>query len=372
MNKEDVIPQSMEPDNNMEQDARLLFTCEQAMLRKKYPQPSVDTEWGKFRKETIASEIEKPAVAVQKKKSHKTRYFVLGSLSGIAATLLLVIGFQWQADKANQPIMIFTAEETTPQVTLGTDLQPQGVAIAEIKKEAAQNIIIKPHEVDFRQVAASPKYIPTQVITTPRGKDYQVILNDGTEVLLNAESKLTFPRKFTGSRRVVKLEGEAYFKIAKNEQMPFIVETERTSTRALGTEFNVKAYKNTESHVTLINGSVVVNMPEINKEVTLVPGQEVVVDQEVFKVKDVDVNYYVQWKDGYFYFDNVPLVEVLCDLGRWYNVNIEIEKPSLMSYRLHFIADRKAAIDEVVENLNSFSYLSAIKTGNKITIGLKK
>lgn len=362
----------MEPDNNMEQDARLLFDCEQAMLRKKYPHPSVDDEWGKFRKEIITSEMEKPVIPAPKKKSHKTRYFVLGSLSGIAATLLLVIGFQWQANKAEQPIVIFTAEETSAQVMLGTDLQPEGMPIAEVKKEAVQDIIINPHAADFRQVTISPKESPTQIITTPRGKDYQVILSDGTEVLLNAESKLIFPKKFSGSRRVVKLVGEAYFKIAKNEHMPFIVETERTSTRALGTEFNVKAYKNTESHVTLINGAIVVNMPEINKEVTLVPGQEVVVDQEVFKVKDVDVNYYVQWKDGYFYFDNVPLVEVLCDLGRWYNVNIEIEKPSLMSYRLHFIADRKADINEVVENLNSFSYLSAIKTGNKITIGLKK
>lgn len=368
-----MIPQNIESDNYNEQDVHLIFDCEQAMLRKKYAQPAIDDEWEKFRQGLASPATEAPvAPPHDKKKNHKILFFTLGSLSGVAATLLLVFLFQWQRTADEQPLMIFTAENSAQQITLGTDSHPQGMAISEIKKEDAEGVIVKPHEADFRPTTVIPNEIQTQVIRTPRGKEYQVILSDGTEVLLNAESKLIFPNKFCGSRRVVRLEGEAYFKVARNEQMPFIVETEKTSTRALGTEFNIKAYKNAESHVTLINGSVLVNIPGTDQEVTLTPGQEATAAEETLKVKDVDTNYYVQWKEGYFYFDNVPLVEILCDLGRWYNVNIEIEKASLMSYRLHFIADRKAGIDEIIENLNSFNYLSAIKNGNKITIGLKK
>ena len=86
----------------------------------------------------------------------------------------------------------------------------------------------------------------------------------------------------------------------------------------------------------------------------------------------VDTEGYIQWKDGYFYFDNVPLIDVVRDLGRWYNVNIEIRNNSLMSYRLHFIASRKASIKEFVDNLNEFNYLHVVHKDNKLIIDRKK
>ena len=102
------------------------------------------------------------------------------------------------------------------------------------------------------------------------------------------------------------------------------------------------------------------------------PGQDVTINgKSSFDVSSVDTEYYVQWKEGFFYFDNVPLVEVLKELGRWYNVDIQITDNSLMSYRLHFIADRGASIAQVVDNLNGFSYLKVVSEREKLVVSKK-
>jgi ferric-dicitrate binding protein FerR (iron transport regulator) len=124
--------------------------------------------------------------------------------------------------------------------------------------------------------------------------------------------------------------------------------------------------------VTLVSGQVVVDNLMNHERVTMKPGQDVTLNkQQRFDVSAVDTEYYIQWKEGYFYFDNLPLVEVLKELGRWYNVDIRITDNSLMSYRLHFIADRSASIDQVVENLNGFSYLQVYKNGDGIVVSPK-
>lgn len=185
---------------------------------------------------------------------------------------------------------------------------------------------------------------------------------------MNADSKLTFPTCFSGKARTVLLEGEAYFKVAKNPDMPFVVKTDKMNTTALGTEFNVKAYHGAVPHVTLVEGVVLVDVPEVKKNVRLAPSEEISLNDKTVNIRNIDPQYYIQWKDGFFYYDNVALGEILSDIGRWYNINIEIEKPALMSYRLHFVVNRDAVIDEVINSLNDFTYLDAVKSGNKITV----
>lgn len=360
--------------NNKEfySDDRLAFECEQALLRGKYPNPSVKTEWNKF-KQSIESTQPLETHIIKKTHSTKTRYFVLGTLSGIAVTMLLLMIFRWQ-DKQMQdhPVSIFVAQQGMQEVTMSMGKNQERI-ISDAKsvvQDPLKGVLVTYKETDFSKVKGED--VKMRTITTPCGKDYRIVLNDGTEVLMNADSKLTFPTQFEGKERLVHLEGEAYFKVAKNKAMPFVVNTDKMNTRALGTEFNVKAYKGFNPQVTLIEGVVVVSVADINKEVRLSPGEEITYSNNKVNVKNVDAEYYNQWKEGFFYFDNVPLVEVLTDLGRWYNVNIEIEKASLMSYRLHFIVNRNSGIDEVVENLNNFSYLSAQKNKNKISISEKK
>lgn len=353
-------------------DDRLAFECEQALLRGKYPNPSVKAEWNKF-KQSVEFTQSIEAHVIRKNHFPKARYFVLGTLAGIAATVLLLMVFRWQ-DKQMQdrPVSIFIAHQGVQEVTISLDENQERILsdAKSVVQDPVKGALVTYKEADFSKV--KDEVVKMRTITTPCGKDYRIVLNDGTEVLMNADSKLTFPSQFQGKERLVHLEGEAYFKVAQNKEMPFVVNTDKMNTRALGTEFNVKAYKNFNPHVTLIEGVVIVSVADIKKEVRLSPGEEITYSNNIVNVKNVDAEYYNQWKEGFFYFDNVPLVEVLTDLGRWYNVNIEIEKASLMSYRLHFIVNRNSGIDEIVENLNNFSYLSARKNKNTIAISEKK
>lgn len=362
------------PDETFFSDDRLAFECRQAMLRKEYTEPAVDVEWSKFygsiHPVSPSADLDKKP-RLHKKKL-KTRYFTFGSLAGVAAAILLVLVFRWYDFYLdNRPVTVFVAQGRAQEIVMHIgDGRQTILASANKVNDPLSGVVVTSHKADFRQVLNGK--IQMRTIKTPYGKDYRVVLQDGTEVIMNADSKLTFPTRFSGTERVVLLEGEAYFKVAKNPAMPFLVKTDKINTRALGTEFNVRAYKGSDPHVTLIEGVVVVDVPEMKKDMRLLPSDDVSLSNKTLKLKTVDPQYYIQWKDGFLYYDNVALGEVLSDIGRWYNVDIDIEKPALMSYRLHFVVNRGSGIEEVVENLNDFKYLQVVQKGNKILIGEKK
>ncbi len=160
-------------------------------------------------------------------------------------------------------------------------------------------------------------------IVIPRKGEYKIVLSDGTTIWLNAESKLKYPQKFKGKERRVFLQGEAYFEVTHNNNMPFVVETEAQELTVLGTKFNIVAFPE-ESTVqsTLVSGSVKINVKESDKKVLLIPGQQAIVDKEsqLLKVNSVDVTEIIAWKEGFFSLENVTMDEFLNRLSRWYDV----------------------------------------------------
>lgn len=344
-------------------DASLLVGYKEAKQRKEAPLPDAGKAWQSFHSAQIAP--------VQERRRRHIGAWIYAS-TAVAAVLAVVFILKFTQFGTNiidttKPMMAFVADNT-PQVITMSEAGGQTSVLG--GQSQHNGIVINNQVADFSHSAVTSSQVRT--ISTPRGKSYKVILRDGTMVLMNADSKLTFPTAFEGNQRVVKLVGEAYFKVSKDAKHPFIVQTEKVMTRVLGTEFNLRAYPAADTHVTLITGSVIVNNRANNKQVKLVPGQDASLrNGQDFDVTVVDTDYYIQWKDGFFYFDNLPLVEVMKELGRWYNVDIEIRDNSLMSYRLHFIAERQASIDQVVENLNGFGYLSVVRKGQKIIISKK-
>lgn len=161
-------------------------------------------------------------------------------------------------------------------------------------------------------------------LSTPIGGQYNIILADGTKVYLNAVSSIKYPTQFNGDKRVVELEGEAYFEVAKNKNKPFIVKSNNQSIEVLGTHFNVHSYNN-ESVVktTLLEGSVAVTYK--NQKAILKPGQQSNVSDNFskIKVKEVDPEEAVAWKNGRFKFDNADLKNVMRQLERWYGIKVE-------------------------------------------------
>lgn len=160
-------------------------------------------------------------------------------------------------------------------------------------------------------------------ITTPRGGQYQVVLEDGTKVWLNAASSIRFPQAFTGNDRQVELTGEAYFEVAKNKAKPFIVQANGTRVQVLGTHFNINAYSdNNNVTTTLLEGSV--RMASGGSTVMLAPGQQgVVVNGSTIKVGNADIQQTMAWKNGLFIFRDLNIVEVMKQVGRWYDVDVE-------------------------------------------------
>lgn len=161
-------------------------------------------------------------------------------------------------------------------------------------------------------------------LSTPTGGQYNIVLADGTKVYLNTVSSIKYPTQFNGDQRVVELEGEAYFEVAKNKNKPFIVKSSNQSIEVLGTHFNVHAYNNESVlKTTLLEGSVAVSYK--NQKSILKPGQQSSVSDNFAKIKirEVDTEAAIAWKNGRFKFDNADLKTVMKQLERWYGIKVE-------------------------------------------------
>lgn len=163
-------------------------------------------------------------------------------------------------------------------------------------------------------------------ITTPRGGQYQVTLADGTAVWLNAQSSIRFPVVFTGSERRVEITGEAYFEVAKNTAMPFIVKTTASTVEVLGTHFNVNAYDDELSvKTTLVEGKVKVTSAASRQSEFLLPGQQSDITQNgaIAVNLHADTEEALAWKNGRFQFKSADLKSILRQLQRWYDADVE-------------------------------------------------
>lgn len=164
-------------------------------------------------------------------------------------------------------------------------------------------------------------------VTVPRGTGhYRVVLSDGSVVWLNSDSHLEYPVNFSKGERRVKIRGEAYFEVARDEMKSFIVETPLQSISVLGTKFNVAAYPSESVQTTLISGSVKV-VPENGAEaVILIPGEQSVLDATTgeLSVCKVSVSDVISWKSGITSIDNMSLSKILKVISRTYDVDFEL------------------------------------------------
>ena len=162
------------------------------------------------------------------------------------------------------------------------------------------------------------------ILTTPKGGQYQLTLVDGTKVWLNAASSLKFPTVFSGSERIVELTGEAYFEVAHNYKQPFIVKTARQVVQDIGTQFDINSYADEDIvSTTLVEGSV--KIYDAKGQTMIKPGQQYVLkSDESSEVKnDVDVEEITAWKSGMFQFNNANIKTIMRQIGRWYDVDVE-------------------------------------------------
>ncbi|MBL7965551.1 MAG: FecR family protein [Prolixibacteraceae bacterium] len=184
----------------------------------------------------------------------------------------------------------------------------------------------------------------------PLGARTQVVLPDGSLVWLNSGSSLTYPSCFDTESRKISLEGEAYFEVVKNENVPMEVSAGQLKVRVYGTKFNLNAYADEDRiETTLVEGKVALIPKNNKKEIPLEPGYNAsfsLTDQhmEISKVKDMEA--YIGWKDGKLLFRDEQLIHIVKDLERRYNVDIQVTDTSLYEYTLY-----ATFIDENIEQV---------------------
>ncbi|WP_437918015.1 FecR family protein [Sphingobacterium sp. LRF_L2] len=221
-------------------------------------------------------------------------------------------------------------------------------------------------------------------LTVPRGGVYQITLSDGSEVWLNSESKLYYSAQLGKQKREVFLEGEAYFKVAKLyvsegdtvRRVPFVVKTAKQTIEVLGTQFNVSAYGDEPGiSTTLVEGKVKVTMDSVGahggiNEMVLKPGESTITGTGGLLLNDLSSKQQTAWKEGYFDFTNMPLDQVMRQLGRWYGVDIAYEGkiPKIMFYGTIERNNRLSTIMTLLET----NHLDYRLEKNKLTIIAKE
>ncbi|TZF83079.1 DUF4974 domain-containing protein [Pedobacter sp. BS3] len=287
----------------------------------------------------------------------------------VAAVVLLVLGiglWQYAERSGNKQHVVQTADTIKPGgnralLTLsdGTRIALNDLKDGVVKHEKGVRIIKVKGQVKYEIIPEEINEPATyNTITTPLGGQFSVKLPDGTQVWLNASSSLRYPTRFSANNRTVNLQGEGYFEVAKDKFRPFRVETSRQTIEVLGTHFNVQAYTNEEiTRTTLIEGSVKVLVTEAGNHSSflLKPGQQANLGKTM-SIAATDTVEAISWKNGRFYFNSSTLPEVMRQLERWYNVEVDYTQAPA----IHFngVISRYADLGSV---LNMLEFTGGIK-----------
>lgn len=276
-----------------------------------------------------------------------------------AIVLILSVGgvFYFSGDKEQTEILPIAKNEVQVPGSRAVLILPDGRKVdlenEVLRSDLAQSdslLLISTRSLKYRDIDSPDTTEVFHTLEIPRGGEYLLTLSDGTMIYLNSESTLSFPVKFQGKERKVYLTGEAYFKVAKNTEHPFVVTAGELEVLVTGTTFGVRAYKDEKDiQTTLESGQVTVRVE--GKSVKLVPNKQVLFNKLTMgmEVRDVDVDLYLAWADGRLVYDNCPLEKILTDLGRWYNIDVFYSRDELRSYQFSLNMKKHEEFIQVLE-----------------------
>lgn len=192
-----------------------------------------------------------------------------------------------------------------------------------------------------------------QEFSTPPGQRARVLLADGTEVWLNANSTLRYPEHFDLKQREVELHGEAFFEVEKNKEKPFVVRTSKMDIQVTGTKFNVSAYEAEKYFVTsLVEGAVSVFCAnDRNRTFSLRPQQQIIVSDSSSEVALFENTDFLSWREGVFVFDDMSLTDIIKKLELFYDVSIVVKNTKLGNYRYTGKFRQRDGVESVLRKL---------------------
>ena len=198
-------------------------------------------------------------------------------------------------------------------------------------------------------------------LVMPYGSSSKIVLSDSSVVWLNAGSSLIYPSKFTGKNREVVLFGEAYFSVSSDVNKPFIVQTSALEIKAIGTEFNVSAYPEDNVIQTVLKKGIVtirrIEGAKNENEILLSPNQLALFDKKTkqSRITEVNTDFHTLWTDGLLCFENRDLNRIVKSLERYYNIDIQFEKPLVGMIKISGKLDLNQNQEEVFEYLEKVS-----------------
>ncbi|MDR1224311.1 MAG: DUF4974 domain-containing protein [Tannerella sp.] len=240
-----------------------------------------------------------------------------------------------------------------------------------LEEEDGTAILVDTDALDYRApVQAAPSAAEKEIHNTvdvPQGGEYALTLSDGTKVFLNAMSSLKFPVRFVTGQRVVELQGEACFTVAESDR-PFIVKAKGFEVEVQGTVFNVSAYEGDRRHTTLVEGSVEVRTAGGAGRI-LKPSEQASIEEgsDELSVCRVDVSEYTSWVNGKISFKDRRLEDILKNLSRWYEIEVEYSDPELKDLRFGCHVDRYGEIAPFLELLEKTGKVNVAVHDHKIT-----
>lgn len=299
----------------------------------------------------------------------------------VAASLVLFISFG--LIYINRDNFTPTSIQLSPvivnnTITTGTDkaiLTLEDGTSVELKK----NIVYTTPEVSsdgkqivYNNVSTNSKKVKYNYLTIPRGGQFFIKLSDGTQVWLNSETKIKYPVTFTAGvdRQIELMYGEAFFDVSSSENhqgASFKVYHNRQNVEVLGTQFNIKAYKNeTNIYTTLLEGKVAVDI-DANRQY-LKPSQQsnYNLDTNSFVISTIDAKKEILWKDGVFNFESKKLKDIMVVLSRWYDMDVVFENTHLNDQKFVGIFNKNYSIEDILNVMKDANVINSYSINNKL------
>lgn len=335
-------------------------------LKEAYDQLSDETfvldKFREFEKYKYKSAFDK--LKAYRHRTQISRWIAWGSSIAVVLILMFVWVHPWEY-RGDMQELVKKTQHIIPPGSNAAILKLADGRMIEIGKQPlelkdAQGCVVK-YENGRLAYSSGEEGRVTEVyneLVVPIGGECHILLDDGTEVWLNADSKLKYPIAFSGESREVILSGEAYFDVKKDTR-PFVVSLESGDITVLGTSFGVSAYPGYPNYTTLVRGSV--RFTSLRQEqVVLTPGEQAVVDiSGNLEKRNVDVEEFVGWKDGVFIFKDKTLAEIMQILERWYGVNVIFQDESLKELEYTGSLERYDSINtflQLLEKLKEIRY----------------
>ncbi len=275
----------------------------------------------------------------------------------------------WEQSKLAEVELILADGKRVPLGGSGRQIQDHGVS--GIKDDSLQGLTY----VQAKALDEKVTVVLYNTLKVPTGGFYQLELSDGTRVWLNAESELRFPVQFGTGEREVYLKGEAYFDVRKDVARRFIVHLKESNVTVLGTSFNIKAYGDEDYiYTTLVEGKVRFTSEKEHEEVTLRPGMQSVLNLKSGKteLKEVEVEQFTAWRQGRFVFPSTTLGDLMCQLKRWYDIDVVYLSPEAKGYEFRGAINRDMDLKNVLAIVEKTSNVVFDINGRTIKVAIKK